>query len=419
MKILRAYADQESQSKMIKQEEPVVGLQPLLQDYPQRNLDRVLADHGWGQFRQRLGALLKYNVRSLKLRVQHERDAWKDAWAQWLWFAFGVSAERIGYGRGPLTWMRQLRSQAEPKPLKICLLSLDHAGLPFGPLTAWAINRNSRVCHASLNEGLEQADIIWVYMQDPITQQMRERLETMIERHAKPGAVVVNTPKSYNAFHRPDAFALIEAAGVNVPRSTFSEADVGQTWVVYKTLGQQGGDKVLDIYSGPRDGMAPFEFVDSSRSDGTFARYRAHYLFGKVRPSEVLVADQWNACLKYSVRLEYSFTLTECEIDQIQKIARTLNLQYFAVDFLRRGDGRAVFTDINIYPTIQSPHERVHERGDYGLWHTFDARRRLGLTEPNRETAWDLFDTAMMELVHPAAVEEIPGMRPKQVAARR
>lgn len=404
---------------MIKQEEPVVVLQPLLQDYPQRELDRVLAHHGWGHLRQRLGAFLKYNIRSLKLRVQQERDAWKDAWAQWLWFAFGVSEDRIGYGRGPLTWIRQMRSQTHPKPLKICLLSLDHAGLPFGPLTVWAINRNSRVCQASLNEGLEQADVIWVYMQDPITQPMRERLEAMIGRHAKPGAVVVNAPKSYNAFHRPDAFALIEAAGVNVPRSTFTECDFGQTWVVYKTMGQQGGDKVLDIYSGPRDGMAPFEFIDSSRADGTFARYRAHYLFGKVRPSEVLVADQWNACLKHSVRLEYSFTLTDCEIDQIERIARTLKLQYFAVDFLRRGDGSPVFTDINVYPTIQSPHQRVRDRGDFGIWHTFDARRRLGLAEPNRETAWNLFDTAMMQLVHPATVDESVDQPQRQVASGR
>jgi hypothetical protein len=299
------------------------------------------------------------------------------------------------------------------------LLALDHTGLPFGPLTAWAINQNSQVCHASLNEGLEQADVIWVYMQDPITAQMRLRLEEMISRHAKPQAVIVNAPKFYNAFHRPDAFALLEAAGVSVPRSTFDESDIGRTRVVYKTMGLQGGDKFLDFYSGPRDGMAPFEFVDSSRPDGTFARYRAHYLFGKARPSEVLVAEHWNACLKHSIKLEYNFALTEREIDQIQRIANALQIQYFAVDFLRRSDGTPVFTDVNIYPTIQSPHERVRSRGDYGIWHTFDARRRLGLSEPNHATAWDLFDEAMLELTGNKLSSHGLGSLPKQASSGR
>jgi hypothetical protein len=294
--------------------------------------------------------------------------------------------------------MRHYRARSQSKPLHVCLLSLDHSGLPFGPLTAWAINQNSRTCSASLNEGLEQADVIWVYMQDPILPQMRQRLEAVIARHAKPQAVIVNPPRSYNAFHRPDAFALLEAAGVSVPRSVFDESDIGRTHVVYKTVAQQGGDKFLDLYSGPREGMAPFEFIDSVRPDGTFARYRAHYLFGKARPSEVLLSDHWNSCLKHSVKLEYNFALTDLEIEQLGKIAQALDLQYFAVDFLRRPDGSPVFTDVNIYPTIQSPHARVRARGDFGLWHTFDARRRLGLPEPNHVTAWEIFDEAMLKM---------------------
>ncbi len=31
----------------------------------------------------------------------------EDAAAQWLWFALPIKAERVGYGAGPLTWLRQ------------------------------------------------------------------------------------------------------------------------------------------------------------------------------------------------------------------------------------------------------------------------------------------------------------------------
>jgi hypothetical protein len=160
--------------------------------------------------------------------------------------------------------------------------------------------------------------------------------------------------------------------------------------------GKQGGDKILSLYTGPRPGMLPFEFIDTVQANGTYCRYRAHYLLGSVRPSEVIIADHWNACLKHSVDLDYTFVLTDSEIRQIGLIARTLNLQYFAVDFLRRpSNGQAIFTDVNVYPTIQSPKARVRARGDFGLWHTFDARVRMGLAEPNQLDVWELFDNAM------------------------
>lgn len=354
-------------------------------------------------------AWLRQGRHGLRLRLEQERDLLRDMWAQWFWFLLRIPTARVGFGRGPLTWRKRTQCARQHRDLHICLLAPQHRGLPFGPLTAWAINQNSRHCRATLNGGLDQADVIWVYLQDPIDPQLRQRLDELIRRRAKPGAVVVNAPAVYNAFHGLDVFTRLHAAGVRVPRSDFDASDLDQTLVVYKTLGQQGAYKVRERYSGPRQGMAPYEFIETSRPDGTYARYRAHYLFGKLRPSEVIVANHWNACLKHCVQLEYTFTLSADEAEQIRLIAQTLQLQYFAVDFLRRPDGLAVFTDINVYPTIQSPRHRVRARGDFGLWHTFEARGRLGLTAADEGDVWQLFDEALIELIA-ASASHPPGV---------
>jgi hypothetical protein len=334
-------------------------------------------------------------------RLRLEADALDDALVQWAWFAFGIPADRVGMGFGPLTWMRRGQHRRLKRDLHIALVCPEHRGLPFAPLTAWAINEGSRRCTASVNTDLERADVIWVYAQDPFTPAFRAVIEEKLLREARPDASIINAPHAYNAFHRADAFEKLTKEGVRVPRFVFGPEDVGVTPVVYKTNGQQGADKYRALYDGPKPGMAPFEFVDSTKADGSFRRYRAHYLAGMVRPAEVLVSNHWNACMRNSADIEYSFSFKNDEEEQIHRIATALDLQYFAVDYLRRNpDGEAVFTDVNIYPTIRSPRARVRGRGDYGGWHTFDARRRLGIPEPQGVEVWDQFDDAMMAFVN-------------------
>ncbi|MGH9875548.1 MAG: hypothetical protein ACRD9S_24085, partial [Pyrinomonadaceae bacterium] len=81
---------------------------------------------------------------------------------------------------------RQLRRQ-----IHITLLKF-HAGKPrFGPLTTFWINERSRVCSASLNERLEEADVVWIYTQDPLTEELHERLLKAIDK-TQPGARIIN-----------------------------------------------------------------------------------------------------------------------------------------------------------------------------------------------------------------------------------
>ncbi len=344
------------------------------------------------------GSWLGDRMAAAARRLRFERDALDEAWVQWLWFAAGIPADRVGAGAGPLAWGRRLRARlaANRRALRICVLAPEHRGLPFGPLTAWSINRNSRLCSATLNAGLESADIVWVLVQDPITPRLKERIEVAIARRARPGVPVINRPGAINAFHEPGAFARLHAAGVNVPRFRFHRGERGSTLVVYKTDGVQGGPKVRTLYDGPRPGMSAFAFVPSSDPDGGHSRYRAHYLAGMVRPAEVIVSDHWNVCLRTKRRIVYDFALTPDETDQIERIAACLDLQYFAADFIRgAGGGRSVFTDVNVYPTIRSPQAFVRARGDRGHWHTFEARRRLGIPEPSGEDVWEGFDRAM------------------------
>ena len=317
----------------------------------------------------------------------------RDRSLQWSWFLQGVPVDRIGYGRGPLTWLRSTVLERRQRDYVICFIEPEGW---MGALTAWTINRNSRRCHAVVNGALASADIIWVYCQDPLSSALQERLEQLIRHRAPSGAVVINAPGAYNAYHHPDAFIRLQNAGVRVPRHTFTGEDRGRVQVLYKSDGRHGGCKRLEAYDGPRSGMTAFEFVDCKDADGMYRRYRAHYILGLIRPSEVFVSYEWNVCADTATAVEYTFDLTEDEAHQIRRIAEAFELQYFAVDFVRRSsDKNAVFTDVNVYPTIQSPRALVRSRGDFGGWHTFEARRRMGLPEPGGRDLWEAFDCAV------------------------
>ena len=91
--------------------------------------------------------------------------------------------------------------------------------------------------------------------------------------------------------------------------------------------------------------------------------------------------------------------MTPLEIESLRIIAGTLNLQYFAVDYLRRGsDNFPFFTDINVYPLPIDFTETAREFGYFGRWHILDNRLRLGMPEPLGRPFWKQFDEAMVDL---------------------
>lgn len=316
---------------------------------------------------------------------------------QWLWFVSNVEPGRIGYGQGPLTRVRQRRHRQLRRAVHICLLEYQPKALrEFGELTAFWINERSRVCSASLNEGIEDADVVWVYSQDPLSPHVRRRLLETLKK-ARAGTPVINHPDVYNSYHEERVFEALAEAGVSVPRTEFTRDDMHETWVVYKAEGRHLAPKYLSRYTGPVAGYRAFEFVDSRDSDGRYERYRAFYVVGVVRPSKAMFSQHWNVYTKNMSHLEYTFEMTSAEVGQVRLIAETLGLQYFAVDYVRRKrDGRPVFIDINVYPTPYSLKESGREPGYYGRWHTFDTRERLGIPEPLGRPIWDIFDEALL-----------------------
>jgi hypothetical protein len=326
--------------------------------------------------------------------------------AQWLWFTLPVDAERIGYGEGPLTWLRQRKHRNSRKQIHICLLDYLPEGGRQSKFTEFWVNERSRICSASMNDRIEDADVVWVYCKDPIPPGKEGGLLRALKR-ARPGTPIINRPEVYNSYHEEHAFKALGEAGVSVPRSEFSHQDIGKTLVVYKTKGQHGhAPKFLSEYEGIKAGYRAFEFVSSRSLAGLHMRYRAYYLLGAVYPSLLRSSGNWNVYSQTAERTE-TFTMTSNEIDQIRLIAKTLGLQYFAVDYLRRKvDGLPVFVDINLYPDVISKFREVSRKlGYFGRWHTLDtdaqwlsqiAERHQGGSE---RPFWNVFDEAMASFV--------------------
>jgi hypothetical protein len=367
---------------------------------------------------------------------------------QWLWFIFNVDPERIGYGQGPLTWLRQSKHKKLRRKVHVCFLEYNPRGRKrkFGKLTAFWINERSLVCSASVNEGIEDADIVWVYSQDPITPGTRRQLLQSLAR-AKADTAIINHPDAYNSYHEGRVFKKLAEGGVRVPRTEFADENIGKTWVVYKAEGQHGASNLLSKYAGPRAGYRAFEFVASRNSDGLHTIYRAFYIAGIVSPTISMSSKHWNVHPRTMCRLEYAFDMTTLEARQVRLIAKTLGLEYFAVDYLRsERDGLPVFTDINIYPNVTfsvapievklvrfianrlglkdfpadylrrehddrlvlldmrtypksypaiSLSESGRKLGYYGRWLTFDRFQPLGIAEQSGCPFWATFDEAM------------------------
>lgn len=330
-------------------------------------------------------------------RLAEMRRHLEDVATQWLWFALPVEAERVGYGSGPLTRLRQRRHTGLRREVHICLLDYIPKGGRQGRFTEFWINERSRACSASLNGPAEEADVVWVYCKDPIPFDKRGELLRALDR-TRPGVPVVNHPEAYNAYHEAGTFAALAKAGVGVPRTNLGPGDVGRTPAVYKTEGGHGHTpKIFSRYEGPKPGFRAFEFVDSRGIDGLYRRYRAYHLLGAVQPGMVLFSERQNVLVKTMKRREvYEMTLQEAW--QIRLIAKTLGLGYFAVDYLRRrGDDSPVFVDINVYPGVRSKMGAEGRKlGYYGDWSSLETRSRLALADPSTRPFWDVFDEVML-----------------------
>jgi hypothetical protein len=349
--------------------------------------------------RRRLPAALHRRIAPIWWR--HEVPFLMRDWVcQWAWFLTGARLEETGYGPGPLTLVRSIGHRLRRKPLRLVLLEEARPRHRYGGLWAFAINRGSRVFSVRRNGGLRRADVVWICAQDPLDPAQHARMTQRIAAQVRPGTPVVNTPAAYNAYHAADCFPRLAAAGVTVPRSRYGRSDVGRALVVYKRIGGQGLEKTLELYKGPRPGYRTFEFIESRDPAGVRRRYRAHHIAGLIRPAEVMLSTHWSVRGETATMVDYSFDLSPEERRQIALIARTLSLEFFAVDFVRReADGTAYFIDINVYPNVRSPRWRVHARGDNGSWHTFDARARLAIPEPDGAPFWQSFDSAMLDFV--------------------
>jgi hypothetical protein len=333
-------------------------------------------------------------------RIILEKITWrlKDNIIQWMWFIFNVKKNRIGYDKGLLTWQRESRHRDLRRKVHISLLEVHPKKGKFGRFTAFWINERSSICSVSLNERIEDADILWIYSQDPLPPESRqELLETL--KKAKPGTPVINHPDTYNSYHEEHVFNTLQNAGVSVPRSTFTEHDIGKTRVVYKVSGRHGSSKFLSLYQGPIEGFRPFEFVDSRGPDGFYRKYRAFYILGIVCPNHIAFSNQWNVHRETKIRTEYIFDMSPLEIESLRVIAKTLNIQYFSVDYLRRkSDNFPVFTDINVYPLPIDFTETARKFGYFGRWHILDNHWRLDVPEPSGRPFWEMFDEAVTAL---------------------
>jgi hypothetical protein len=314
----------------------------------------------------------------------------------------GTPPRRIGFGPGPLTGLRRRRHDVgralRTRPLRLCLLEHDTSTMYFAEPTAFWINQRSRACWAERNGAVEEADLVWVFSQDPLGPEVRAWLDAQLRR-VRPGVRVLNPPAEYDAYHDPDCFARLERAGVRVPRTDLGPADVGVTPVVYKAAGEQAARKERCLYDGPRPGFRAAVAHDSRGADGRYRRFRAFVLGDLVLPEDVIVADHWNASLRHLVTVERNYALPAFERDQLRLLTATLGLDFACVDYLRERDGGApVFHDVNVYPTVVGAWQGDMPARDHGRWHVFDNCARLGLVPPGGRSVWEQFDEELLRL---------------------
>jgi hypothetical protein len=310
-----------------------------------------------------------------------------DHLAQWLWFILRIDPDCIGYDNGLLTWKKQRKHKALQRKIHICLLDVFPPGGKFGQFVTFWINERSSLCRATVNEGIENADVIWIYSQDPLPPNIQKELLELIKK-AKDRTPIINHPDVYNSYHKDSTFKLLDRAGISVPRLAFTAQDIGKT-------------NVISAYKGTLDGFRAFEFVDSRDSNVLYKKYRAIYIAGFIFPDRILFSNQWDVNAATIKHVEYAFKMTSVEIDSISLIAKLLKIQFFAIDYLRRSsDNLPIFIDINLYPFLMEYIGVTHQVGCYSRLIRWDTRLRLWIKEPSEKDCWYLFDRAMTTLVN-------------------
>jgi hypothetical protein len=255
------------------------------------------------------------------------------------------------------------------------------------------LNERCRRSRFSINPDTRDVDVLWVYSQDPLTDKARSEIDDAIKA-APCGTVVVNRPEAYDFYHRTDAFQILEARSVPVPRSSFGEADIGIP-VLWKAEGVQSRLIGPQPYRGPLPGHRPFEFIDVREPTGLYCRYRAVYIFGEVYCGSAFRSGQPIVRYKNAVALDQDWRITADELHHVETIAEVSGLDCFAVDFVRRPDtGQPVFTDINVFPMFKDIEQRPN---CFGHRHDFDKLRPVSR---GPSSVWEKVDQAMAGVAH-------------------
>ncbi len=303
------------------------------------------------------------------------------------WMRFADKLDRLRY-RIARRWPRNSRRRQH-----LAIVDFDTARVTFSDRHARWINARSERFSACVTQRPERADVIWVHVQDPMSAESRARTDAVLAESR--GVPIINQPNRYNFYHEPGSFQKLAAAGVSVPVEILP-GDNYSGLAVYKQANTQVSPKSLEPYDGPREGYRAFSYLDFRDGDGAFRRYRVFYLCGWIRASKLFVSRHWNVSGGSCERLFYGFHLTPKMRDSVGKIAEVSGLDFFAVDMLVRAeDDEPFFVDINTYPRINSLRSTQIAAGALVVPHTFDARRVLGMPEPDGIDPGVAFDLAV------------------------
>ena len=315
---------------------------------------------------------------------------------QQFWWALNVPQERLGFDRRGLHTARRARAHARLR--REVHLGLLTGGLRYPniiDLHAYWMNERFERCRVSVDPDPADADVLWVYSQDPLPAGRRTRIEQAIAL-AGPGVPVINPPEVVDYYHRDDAFSRLEAAGVPVPRSRFGADDHGLP-VIWKPEGMQSTTRGPVAYAGPVAGQRPFEYFDVGGADRQFVRYRACYLLGDIYAGSAMRAPGPIVRYRNAVDIDSSWTLTGEEAGHVRRIAEISGLNFFTVDFLRLpANGAPVFVDINAFSMFKDS----SPPGYYGHRHDFDKLRPSDGGPPG---AWLNVEQRIVDMVNRAA----------------
>jgi hypothetical protein len=312
--------------------------------------------------------------------------------AQTLWWLLPFDRRQLGFSRYGL--FTKLTARAHRRSRCRYRAGLFTADTRFPNIIDlhlfWLNERCSRMQFVQ-NPKRPTLDLAWVFAQDPLTPSRQAEIETLLSR-LPPGTPVINKPAAYSFFHRADAFAMLGAAGVPVPRSHFDDRNIGEP-VVWKEIGRQSNTFGPEPYAGERAGYRCFEFVDTRGSDGLHGRYRAFFLLGEVFLGSAFRSRSPIVRYENVVAIDRDWQPSHDLVGHMRKIAEISGLDFFATDFLRRrGEGPPIFSDINVFPMLK---DKDRSRRRYGHGHDFDHLRPATGTRSPWEVIEDTVSSAM------------------------